>query len=606
MIGDVVGNHLMLIYNRDLLLQPPRDTNELIRIGKNLTIDFDSDGKMDQYGLVWNFTEPFFYVPWLGGFGEWLLTEDNQPNLNTVGNIKGFEFIKSLRDEHQIIPKECDYEIANALFKTGKAAMIINGDWSWGDYKNVVDFGIAPLPKVSETGIWPSPLISTKGYSVNANINGLQITKTLELLEYLTSTEIQLYFNERLDTQPSAIAALDDPRVKNNELLRESGRIIELGRPMPIIPEMRAIWDALRTQYQAVLGGNTSPENASLLSQENAMRQIREMNEVIQPGLSAIVIKWFVPMLILLAIIIFRKHFKEFINSIRENPHAYIFVLPAFLGVFVVVIFPFIYNVLISLSNLSLKTFQSWELVGFHHYIYLFKEKVFYTVFLKTVIWTVVNIFFHVSIGIFLAVLINRTLPAKKTLRTLMIIPWALPQYISALTWRGMFNQEYGSINLMLNKYLHMNPVQWLSQPFETFSACIMTNIWLGFPFMMVIALGGLQSISSDLYEAAEVDGANRWQQFINITLPMLKPVMIPAIILGTVWTFNNINVVWLVSNGGEPSDMTHILVSYVYKAAFNLYRYGYASALSSVIFIILLIFGLIFMKKLKATSSVY
>ena len=135
-----------------------------------------------------------------------------------------------------------------------------------------------------------------------------------------------------------------------------------------------------------------------------------------------------------------------------------------------------------------------------------------------------------------------------------------------------MFNQEYGSINLMLNKYLHMNPIQWLSQPLETFSACIMTNIWLGFPFMMVIALGGLQSISNDLYEAAEVDGANRWQQFINITIPMLKPVMIPAIILGTVWTFNNINVVWLVSNGGEPSDMTHILVSYVYKAAFNLY----------------------------------
>ena len=94
--------------------------------------------------------------------------------------------------------------------------------------------------------------------------------------------------------------------------------------------------------------------------------------------------------------------------------------------------------------------------------------------------------------------------------------------------------------------------------------------------------------------------------EFINITIPMLKPVMIPAIILGTVWTFNNINVVWLVSNGGEPSDMTHILVSYVYKAAFNLYRYGYASALSSIIFIFLLIFGLIFMKKSKATSSVY
>ena len=160
MVGDVVGNHLMLLYNKDLISVPPKNTDELIRSGKNLTSDSDGDGKIDQYGLVWNFTEPFFYVPWLDGFGEWLLTDDNRPNLNTVGNLRGFEFIKSLRDEHQIIPKECDYEIANALFKTGKAAMIINGDWSWGNYMGKVDFGIARIPMVSETGLWPTPIVN--------------------------------------------------------------------------------------------------------------------------------------------------------------------------------------------------------------------------------------------------------------------------------------------------------------------------------------------------------------------------------------------------------------------------------------------------------------
>jgi len=201
--------------------------------------------------------------------------------------------------------------------------------------------------------------------------------------------------------------------------------------------------------------------------------------------------------------------------------------------------------------------------------------------------------------------LINRTLPAKRTLRTLLIIPWALPQYIAALTWRGMFNQEYGSINLILNKFFNMSPIQWLSQPVEAFSACIITNIWLGFPFMMVVALGGLQSIPKEMYEASQVDGASRWQQLKNITLPMIKPVMIPAVILGTIWTFNNINVVWLVSNGGEPSDLTHILVSYVYKAAFNLYRYGYAAALSMIIFLILSIFTVSFMRRSKLDAVV-
>ena len=181
-----------------------------------------------------------------------------------------------------------------------------------------------------------------------------------------------------------------------------------------------------------------------------------------------------------------------------------------------------------------------------------------------------------------------------------------MPQYICALTWRGMFNYEYGSVNLFISKYLHMTPVQWLTSPLEAFIAVIITNIWMGFPFMMVIALGGLQSIPEDLYEAADVDGASKWFQFWNITAPLLRPVMIPAITLGVIWTFNNVNVVWLVSNMGEPADSTHILVSYVYKAAFNMYRFGWAAALSVVIFAILLTFSQVLMRRTRAAESIY
>ena len=137
--------------------------------------------------------------------------------------------------------------------------------------------------------------------------------------------------------------------------------------------------------------------------------------------------------------------------------------------------------------------------------------------------------------------------------------------------------------------------IDWLGDPVNAFVACITTNVWLGFPFMMVIALGGMQGIPQELYEAARIDRVSRWMQFWHITLPMLMPVLLPAITLGTVWTFNNLNVIWLVSNGGEPSDQTHILVSYVYKAVFNQYRYGYGAALSMVIFVILLVFSVCF-----------
>jgi arabinogalactan oligomer/maltooligosaccharide transport system permease protein len=151
---------------------------------------------------------------------------------------------------------------------------------------------------------------------------------------------------------------------------------------------------------------------------------------------------------------------------------------------------------------------------------------------------------------------------------------------------------------------LHLPIVNWLGSPTEAFLACILTNVWLGFPFMMIVALGGLQSIPQQLYEAAEIDGAGWWTRLTRITLPLLKPVMTPAAVLGMVWTFNNLNVIWLVSNAGEPSDETHILVSFVYKSAFNLYRYSYAAAMSMVIFAILLVFGVSIIRRSRAVEG--
>ncbi len=293
----------------------------------------------------------------------------------------------------------------------------------------------------------------------------------------------------------------------------------------------------------------------------------------------------------------------------RGRQRLFLLVLlgPTVLVVLAVVAYPFVYNVVLSLSNMNLYHIRDWEVIGLQQYAAVFAEPAFWGVFGKTVIWTAVNVVFHVGLGVFLAVQLNKRFVAgKPAWRVLLILPWALPQYITALTWRGMFNYEYGAVNLFLNKYLGMAPVAWLTSPLEAFGAVILTNIWLGFPFMMVVALGGLQSIPQELYEAADVDGASAWTQFRRITAPLLRPVMIPAITLGTVWTFNNINVVWLVSNGGEPNDQTHILVSYVYEAAFSMYRFGWAAALSMVIFGILFLFTQVLLNKTNATEAAY
>jgi len=272
----------------------------------------------------------------------------------------------------------------------------------------------------------------------------------------------------------------------------------------------------------------------------------------------------------------------------RANRMALMFLAPAATVLLLVVAYPFLYNIGMSFTNWNMYHFRDPSFNGLHNYGRLFMEERFWTILGKTFLWTGVNLVFHFTLGLGAALLLNRHLPGRPIYRALLILPWAMPQYISALTWRGMFNLEFGAVNLLLGK-IGVEPVGWFSGEGAAFSAAIITNIWLGFPFIMVVALGGLQSIPGELYEAARIDGAGAWRRFRSITLPMLKPVLMPALVLGTIWTFNNLNVIWLVTNQGEPADKSHILVTYVYKAAFTYYRYGYAAAFSVLIFLILL-----------------
>ncbi len=279
-LGDRIGNHLALVYNKALVSKPPENSDELIQLGKKLTKDTDGDGRIDIYGLVWNYTEPYFFVPFLGGFGGWLLDENNKPTLNTPATVKAFKFIVALRDSHKIIPPEADYDIADALFKEGRAGMIINGPWSWAGYKNAnIDFGLARIPLIKETGKWPTPMYSPKGYSINKNTKSEIMPEVVKLLKYLTSPEVELQFTEKLGTIPSRISAQNDSLVLNNPLIMASKKQLEVCKPMPVVPELRAVWDALRPAYQSVLGGTITPEKAAELAQEGAIKKIAEMYE---------------------------------------------------------------------------------------------------------------------------------------------------------------------------------------------------------------------------------------------------------------------------------------------------------------------------------------
>ncbi len=292
--------------------------------------------------------------------------------------------------------------------------------------------------------------------------------------------------------------------------------------------------------------------------------------------------------------------------STEKRLFPYVLLLPTVVVMLTVVAYPLIYNFILAFKNMSMYHFYDAKFVGFRQFASVFGEKELYWVFGKTVIWTVVNVLFHVVIGVAIAIVLNGRVLGGGIFRSLLILPWAVPQYIAALTWRGMFNHEYGAVNLILTRILHQAPIPWFSDATWAFVAPIITNVWLGFPFMMIVALGGLQSIPHELYEAAELDGAGALGKLRNVTIPLLKPILAPAVVLGTVWTFNNMNVIWLVTGGGMPADKTHILVTYIYKAAFTYYRYSYAAAFSVIVFFLLLGFTFLFMKYFKITEAVF
>ena len=281
-IADKIGNHLALIYNKKYVQKPPQTDKELIELSKAIQAKYGYvAGRPNVYGLAWNYIEPFFFIPFYTGFGGWVFDADGvTPALDSKAMVDALNFVRRLRDEEKIVPNEADYEIADALFKDEKAAMLINGDWSWAGYKQKgIDLGIAPLPKITSTGLWCAPMTSPKGFSLNVNVSKEKLPLIIDLLKYLLSEECQLETVRALNTAPTLKALYKNPEIVSNEILQNSLLQIQRGRAMPVVPQMRAIWDAMRPGYQAVMGGARTPELAAKDMQALALRKIREMNE---------------------------------------------------------------------------------------------------------------------------------------------------------------------------------------------------------------------------------------------------------------------------------------------------------------------------------------
>ncbi|WP_394816348.1 carbohydrate ABC transporter permease [Streptomyces mooreae] len=291
-------------------------------------------------------------------------------------------------------------------------------------------------------------------------------------------------------------------------------------------------------------------------------------------------------------------------------------VAPVVLVIGVIIGYPLVRGVFLSLTDANEANVErnigvnhlpaTYQFTGLDNYKAVLSDGVFWDRLGWTVLWTVGCVSLTFLIGLALANMLNRTLRGRTFYRLALILPWAIPAFISVFTWRMLYNEKNGILNKLLAGG-GIDAVPWLNDPTWAKLSVITVNVWLGVPFMLVALLGGLQSIPGELYEAAEMDGAGPWQRFRNITVPGLRAVSSTVILLSTIWTFNMFPVIFLLTRGG-PGDATEILVTYAYRLSFldSPRNFSESAAWGVLILLLLSVVAVVYRRALRKQGEVW
>ncbi|MFC0211836.1 carbohydrate ABC transporter permease [Paenibacillus chartarius] len=272
---------------------------------------------------------------------------------------------------------------------------------------------------------------------------------------------------------------------------------------------------------------------------------------------------------------------------------AYGFILPAAITLLLLVTYPLFYGAYISFFNTNLV--NKWNFVALSNYVNIFSSFQFVGNIIMTLKYTLLTVLGHFAIGIVLGLVLNMKLPGITVFRTILILPWLLPEVVVGLLWKWLFNPMYGLFNDVLMR-LHVvnDPISWLGDASYAFIAIVIVCVWKGYPMVMMMVLAGLQSISQDTYEAAKIDGCNRMQSFRYVTMPGLLPVIVVTLILDTVWWFKHFTMIWLLTEGG-PGDATNVVSIDIFKQAFQFFDYGKAAAMAVIVFFVCFLIGFLY-----------
>lgn len=286
----------------------------------------------------------------------------------------------------------------------------------------------------------------------------------------------------------------------------------------------------------------------------------------------------------------------------RYDNIGYLFVLPAFIYMIIFVGYPIINNIVLSFQDVTLRTLTAPDkpFAGLENYKAIFQDPVFIKSLLNTLIFTVCCLVFQFIIGFLLALFFNQRFRTSKPVRGLLMMPWMIPITVTALIFKFIFGTDVGILNYILQSLgIISENIDWLTSTNTAMFAIVCANVWIGIPFNMILISTGLTTIPKDLYESASIDGANKIQSFFKITLPLLKPTIESVLILGFIYTFKVFDLVYVMTGGG-PVNSTHMLSTYSYKLSFEMFKYSKGSAVANILFIILLIVSIFYLRVTK------
>ena len=286
-------------------------------------------------------------------------------------------------------------------------------------------------------------------------------------------------------------------------------------------------------------------------------------------------------------------------RSKRVSFYAWLCLTPALILIGLIVVLPIFYTGYISLTNMNIYNWFNFKVIGLGNYfnaLFVF-DSGFLPALGITVLWTALNMAFQLVIAFIMASLLNvEKLKHRKLYKTLLMFPWAMPGYVSILLWKnGMFNSQFGLLNQWIAK-LGIEPVRWLSGDVSAFLSSMVVNLWLALPFMIMIMDGALQSLDKSYYECAILDGAGWTKRTISLTIPAIKPIIAPAVVITLFTTFKQFDVIYLLTQqvGAKTGANVHTVMTYAYENAFVTNNYGFSSAVSMILFVLLIGFSLL------------